>query len=319
MGVALVEVGQLGALFETVKGTANAPAALDAGIRVWDIGLEEKVEMHERNPVEAEFDQPHAIPGMRSYQLTFRAEIVGGTSAGSRPPVWQLLQACSLTEAISAGVSVTYSPLTPEASQKTVTIDVYRRVAGAVKRHRLTGAMGNVRIVCLSDGVPYMEFTFLGVYNEPVDVADLLTTPPYVMAGPPPVVGATVSLMSQTLRCVGFEIDLGNKVELREDVNQPSGYVHAVVVDRLPTISVAPEDELAATVEWLAKKTTPTVGEFIGLIGSAAGNIFRVRAPAAQVMEAGWGTRGTRITRTLSLAARKLANAGADSLTIRWT
>lgn len=319
MAVALMEIGQLAVLVETVKGTAVSPAAVDAGIRVWDIGLEEQIEIHERNTVEAEFSQPHAIPGMRSYQLTFRSEIVGGTSAGSRPPMWQLLRACGLSEAISAGVSVTYTEVSNENSQVTVTIDVYRRVGATVKRYRLTGAMGNVRAVCLSDGVPYLEFTFLGVYNEPTDASDLLSGLPYVMAGPPPVVSATITLMSQTLRCVGYEFDLGNKVELREDVNQASGYMHAVVVDRLPTLSVTPEEELIATVEWLNKKTTPTVGEFIGSIGTVAGNIFRIRAPAAQVMAAGFGTRGTRGVRPLNLACRKLLNAGGDSVALRWT
>lgn len=319
MAVALMEIGQIGVLVETVKGTAVSPAAVDAGIRVWDIGLEEQIEVHERNTVEAEFSQPHAIPGMRSYQLTFRSEVVGGTSAGSRPPMWQLLRACGLSEAIIVPTSVTYSEVANENSQVTVTIDVYRRVGATVKRYRLTGAMGNVRAVCLSDGVPYFEFTFLGVYNEPADVADLLTAPPYVMAGPPPVVSATITLMSQTLRCVGYEFDLGNKVELREDVNQASGYLHAVVVDRLPTLAVTPEEELAATVEWLSKKTTPTVGEFIGSIGSVAGNIFRIRAPAAQVMAAGFGTRGTRGVRPLNLTCRKLANAGGDAMTLRFT
>lgn len=310
----LVEIGMIAAKIETTPGTANAPAAVDAGILVWDIGLEERIDMGERNPVKTTFSRPTAVPQRRMYELTFRSEIVGGTTAGSRPPVWNLLRACAMTEAISAGVSVTYTPLTAPSSQETLTIDVYRDG----KRYRLTGAMGNCRVTVTDTGVPVFEFTFNGVYNAPVD-ASLLTSVPYTSAAPPAAVGGTLTLMTQTLRGVGFEFDLGNTVEMVEDMTQASGYLRALVVDRSPTITVAPEDELVATVEWLTKKTSGTVGEFIGLIGSAAGNIFRLRAPAAQVMGAGWAERTGKIIRSLNLACRRLASDDNDECTLRWT
>ena len=314
MAVHLIERGQIAAKIETTKGTANAPVAVDAGIMVWDLGLTERVDIAERNPVGAAFDDPAGIPEFRAYELTFRAEIQGGTTAGSRPPIWALLRACGLSETISASTSVTYALITAESSQECVTIDVYRDG----KRYRLTGAMGNAVFVFERGTPTHVEFTFVGVYNAPVD-AGLLATPPYVAVAPPAPVSATLTLMSNTLRAVGFRCDLGNQVELREDVTNAAGFIHAVIVDRKPRITVEPEDDLVATVEWLTKKTGGTLGEFVGTFGTVAGNIHRILAPAAQVVGAGFGERGGRITRTLELACRGLAAFTNDSVSYRIT
>ena len=314
MAVFLVERGQIAAKIETTKGTANAPAAIDAGIEVYDVSYTPEIGIAERDDIRSTFDKRKNITGSRAARVTFRAAIKGGSSAGSRPEVWALLRACCTTEAIVASTSVTYTPTTAESAQETLTIDVYRD--GLV--YRILGAMGNVRAIVKENEVPMFEFEFRGVYVAPTDTA-LLTGVTYVSTGPPQPVSMTLTLHSQTLRATGFEFDMGNQIELRSDVTNAAGYVHAVCVNQDPTITVDPELETVATFDYITRLQNSTAGAFLGQVGTAAGNIFRLLCPNATITEAPHGDRNRLIIVNLTLKARGLADSGNDSFNLRWT
>lgn len=313
MAVFLKERGVVAARLETTKGTANAPAAVDGGTEVSDVVYSADIAVMERDPVRASFDREKNITGNRSARLSFKTPLIGGSSAGSRPNVWAMLRACGYSESISAGVSVTYTPLTASASQETATIDFY---ADGIL-YRIVGAMGNVTLDVKENEVPMLSFEFTGVYVAPTDTA--LITPTYSGVSPPSPLSATLTFRSTTMVATGFSFNTGNEVVLREDITNAAGLIHAVIVNRDPTITCDPELETVATFDFLTNLVNATAGEFNGQIGTAAGNTFRANFPNSQITEAPLADRGGRLTHNLTLKPRRLASAGNDFGTLRWT
>lgn len=313
MGVFLVERGQVAAKIEgtgSSRGTLAAPVAADAGLYVYDIGVTHNIEVAERETQEASLDKPAGIPNNRSTEVTFRSEFVGHEGgAGVEPNISVLLRGCGL--AVTVGATVSWAPRSDDADQESITLDVFRDGI----RHRLTGAMGNAVLVLAQGEVPVFEFTFMGVYNEPVD-ASLLTNPPYPSVSPNQPLNATLTLMSQTMCATGFRYDLGNAVEMRQAITEATGFKHAIIVNRDPTITLDPEEELVATFNFKSKLTAGTIGEFVFSFGSVAGNTWTLTCPAAQIVEGSYGDRNSQVTHDLTLRPRKLANAGDDHMSL---
>lgn len=308
------EIGQVAARVETTKGTALAPTAVHAGIEVWDPQVTPVVGVAERPTAHATLGMPRGVPNVRHYEATFRCPLKGRASAGLAPEATALLRACGLSETIVASTSVTYQGVSLLSSQETITLDVYKDG----KRWRLAGAVGNLVAEVRRDGIPYIDFSFLGKYAAPSDTA-LLASPPYVATSPPQPVGATLTLMSQTMIATGWQFNLGNEIKLRQDITDATGWGHGYIANRDPVISIDPEDELVATFDFLQRLTDGTLGEFVGSIGSAAGNIIRLRAPAVQITDAPYADREGLLTRNLTLKCRENVVDADDAFTLRYT
>lgn len=316
MAVFLIERGQIAAKIETTKGTvpAPAPAAIDAGIEIYDLSFNPTVEVHERETIHATFGKPAAVIGARFAEITFRSPVQGHTGPGLVPAVGPLLRACGFSETVAPATSVAYALITQESAQETITIDMYRDG----KRYRITGAMGNVTMEARLGDVPFFEFTFVGIYTAPEDQA-MLTNPPYIAVAPPQPVNATLTFFSETMCATGWTLDVGNDVQLREAVTEATGRKHAVIVNREPTISIDPEDELVATIEFLNKLTQGAVGELVATIGSVAGNTLTMSVPHAQITEAPFGDRNGLVTRDLTIMPRENVFDSDDAFTLTWT
>ena len=112
-----------------------------------------------------------------------------------------------------------------------------------------------------------LEFTFNGVWVAPADVAILEPTWPTLM--PLRFKGSAFTLTEGsdvwTPKISEVSIDIGNELVMREDANESTGYVHAMIVDRKITGSMNPEAVLVATetpyADWLY-----TVGSTAGLL-----------------------------------------------------
>ena len=308
------EIGQVAARVETTKGTALAPTAVHGGIEVWDPQVTPVVGVAARPPAPAPFGTPAGIPNVRHYEATFRCPLKGRASAGIAPDIMTLLRGCGLSETIVASTSTTYQGVSVLSSQETITLDVYRDG----KRWRLTGAVGNLVAEVRRDAVPYVDFSFLGKYVAPTDTA-ILVSPPYVATSPPQPVGATLTLLSQTLIATGWTFNLGNELKLRQDITDATGWGHGYIANRDSVISIDPEDELVATFDFLQRLTNGTLGEFVGQIGTVAGNIIRLRAPAVQVTDAPYAEREGLLTRNVSLRCRENVVDSNDQFTLRYT
>lgn len=98
------------------------------------------------------------------------------------------------------------------------------------------------------------------------------------------------------------EIDLANEVVPREDPNSTEGIREFLLVDRLPKITLAPEEQLTANRDFRALRDNQTPLFFHAKAGAVAGNTFEVSAHNVVIVsDANLGDRGKRLTHPLTL------------------
>ncbi|WP_372013070.1 phage tail tube protein [Tistrella mobilis] len=144
----------------------------------------------------------------RNVQVTFDVAFAGAGEAGTVPAYGSLLKACGMSEDIVTDESVAYAPIDDLPPSATL----YVNVDGV--RHAVTGARGNLAIRMTVDQIPYLAFTFIGLF-VPVTGAAMpavslsgFTTP--VPVGP---VATAVAFDAVSLGMQSLELDMGNDIQ----------------------------------------------------------------------------------------------------------
>jgi hypothetical protein len=181
-----------------------------------------------------------------------------------------------------------YSPQTnPPGSGgvKCVTVGVF--ADGKFKA--LAGAMGTAVLTFTAGKRVSIEWTFMGVWQAPVD-ASIPSSISYPSTAPLRFVSSGFSINSYAYRVSTVTLDLGNQVEMEEDSSKASGYIHAIITGRKVIGKLDPEATLVATNDaygfWLANST----GALALSLGSS-GNEVSIAAPAAVFMNVQEGDR----------------------------
>ncbi|MFH2098173.1 MAG: phage tail tube protein, partial [Pseudomonadota bacterium] len=206
----ITKKAQIAAKVESVEGTAETLTATEAILAGgWEFDPE--IEMQERPAVSASLSSFAKVAGGRKVKISFKTELKGSGAAGTAPEVSALLQACGLSETISAGVSVAYAPAS--SSIPSITIGAY--CDG--KRYLAAGCRGNVKLDAKAGGLGELSFEFTGTAMADSDTA--LLSPTYDSTTPPPFLDASLALDSVAADIESLSIDLGNEVQLRPSAN----------------------------------------------------------------------------------------------------
>lgn len=156
--------------------------------------------------------------------VSFKVYATGaGTSATTVPPYAALLLACLRKQAVDANVAFEID----QASTGSVTF--YFHQDGT--QHVVRGARGNVKLVLTATQLPYLEFTFLGLYT-PVTATAKLPTDFDAWKKPRPVgvEHTTCQFDGSPLKLTAFEYDQGNKLQYQEYV----GHQEIIISDMEP-------------------------------------------------------------------------------------
>jgi hypothetical protein len=311
----------IGAKTETTELSAAALAATDY-LLAEEVSWKPVAEKNERPAVRASLDTLSHVTGKRHVELTFRSEIKASGAAGTPyAPISALLQACAFAETIVGGASVTYAPTSAPASAsfagpgKTCTIEIYRGGYTSSLKQVVTGCRGNVRLVMTAGGVCYYEFTMKGIYAAVTDAAFPSTT--YLSANPPALVSATFLLQAYAAVISKMEIDCGNEVVMRDDVNAATGVGGFLVTGRKPVGSCDPEAPLVAGHDFFGKFISGAEASSSILISGGAGNITTITLPKTQYRELTPGERNGIMTFEMGLQFNQ--NAGDDWISIAQT
>jgi len=302
----LVQKTQLAAKLETVEGTPESPGAADA-LLVMEPSFEPQVEMYARKVVGGDLSAYKSLSGRCSARVSFEVELKGSGSPGVAPVFGRLLQACGFSESVVAGTSVTYTPAS--TGIPSLTLALY--LDGL--RVLVWGARGNVRF-SFSAGEPgRMAFEFVGAGFSVADEA-LLTGVAYGGVTPEVFLAAGLALDGYAARIERLDVDMGNSLQLRSDVNQASGYRSAVITGRRPVGTLDPELTLVADYDWFGKWQSGSEGSLSFSLGETAGNVVSVSAPRCRYSRLGLAERGQ--VRTLGADFELNRDAGDDELSI---
>lgn len=205
----------------------------------------------------------------------FEVEMAGSGTAGTAPGYGPLLLACGMTATTSAGVSVTYAPVSAAFGS----ITIYYNVDGVL--HKITGARGNVEMTVQVGQIPKFKFTFTGLYNAPTDTAAPAVT--YTAFQTPQAANSdntsAFSLYSYTGALQSLSVNLNNAITYRtligaEDVLMTDRQVSGTAVFEAPTI---------AQKDYFTLALGSTLGTLDITHGTTAGNRVQISSTRAKV------------------------------------
>ncbi len=286
----LKRIRTLAAKVETTIGTPISLSGTDGAFNAYNLMCQANIPVEQRE-ASGSFNRLSSIPGARSGTMSFRTDL---SHDGSTVPGWAttLLPACGWVNA--AG---TFTPRSeaPGSNVKTLTLGAY--VDGVFKS--IAGAVGTFNMVFPSGRMAYIDWTFTGVWQAPTDVAIIAPTYPTEAV-------LKASSMTTTWDSVAFcfeqlALDAGNEVILRECSTSASGYVSAMIVDRVPKITANPESVLVATQDRFGQWLAGTEAALSIALGSA----ITISAPKAQVVNLQEGDRNKLVIDEIEWQANK--------------
>jgi hypothetical protein len=161
-------------------------------------------------------------------------------------------------------------------------------------RKQIFGARGDGTLEAAGVGqLGYLTFTLNGAAVAPVDGA--LFTPSLTEIVPETFVGSTVKVVngdpaagSEDVFCVdSFSLALGNTVARRACSDAATGIKSYRITERRPIISIDPEQDLEANIDFMTKLAAGTVFSFSAFIGSSVLKRTQIVAPQVQYQELG--------------------------------
>lgn len=309
--------GHIALELEAVAGTGETLVDADVIHPVFEPVWTPNFEVGERNIIESSFSRSKQISGERSGTIEFAVELRGsGADPTVTPPTWDNALLASGFKAVDTGApDRTYSPL----SQAIQTATIEYRVGGIgtdVRTHRLIGAHGTVRLEATKGQPVMLRFTFTGKYVEPSDASTQFVTPS-LGPDPEPMLSAAFTFQGiGSLIVAAVNIDIGNNVIMRNDVNEATGNSRAIITGRTPTGDIDPEAVLNATLNFFSQLTTNAEGVMTYVLDGGALNKVTVSAPAVQITNLSNADRDGLMTNPLDLVFNKSADIGDDELTI---
>lgn len=262
------------AKIETTYGTNSAPTGTNA-ILARNINLTpQDADLVDRDLVRPYLGRSEQLPAAIRQQLEFEVEMQGSGAAGTVPGYGVLLRACGMSETISAGVSVTYAPVSQSFESVTIVVNV----DGV--NHVLTGACGTVSLDLTVKQIPVYKFKFTGLYNTVVDLAAV--TPTFTSFQTPATVSAintpTFALHSVSPALSSLSIDLSNSLVHRTLVGQSE---NVLLTNRQTQGSATIEADKMSFKDWFAIARNATLGNLNVVHGTTAG--YRVQVQSSRV------------------------------------
>jgi hypothetical protein len=256
------------AKLETVYGTDPTPTGAANAMVVHDVEITPlDGEEVERTNVQPHFGHNGAITATSFARIKFSVELAGSGVPGTAPKWSPLMRACSVGVTVSAGVSITYAPITE--NQESVTI--YGNVDGV--NHVMPGVRGECKLGLDAKGKPALMFEFQGLWTPLADAT--LPAAAYTGWVAPVAVNkanTSFSLHGTLVGMTHFDLAFGNQVEKRDTSEDDT----VEIVDRKSSGSAVFEMTPVATKDWVSIAQAKTRGNLQLVHGVTAGNIITV-------------------------------------------
>lgn len=255
-------------------------------------------------PFLGNFDQ---LVASTNVACTFEVELAGAGTAGSAPAYGPLLKACGMAETLNALTSAVYAPV----SASFASVAIYVNVDGVL--HKILGARGTWEIMITAKGIPYLRFSFVGLYSTPTDsaapVVDYAAFQAPLVANTANTTAFSFDGFSGLLQ--SLSMNLGNEVVHRELIGSET----VNITDRKAAGTMVIEAPLMASKNFFTFAETGDTGALSILHGSAAGNKVQIDAPRCSIGNPSYSDDNGVQMLTLAFSAVP-SSAGNDELTL---
>lgn len=214
--------------------------------------------------------------------LTFRVPVAGSGVAGEAPAWGVLMKGAGHNETL-----VVADPGPPEV----LAAAVYTPVDSAFDSltfyflqdrtlHKITGARGSVKLVTQKRDYAWFEFSFMGLFNPPVDQAAALGAVYNGWKKPVPFRASSVDakVFGQLVGLHSLTVDFGQKVEFYEHSEEES----IQITDRQANFDSTFEEADLGTHDYFDDINTEVAGQLLYTHGTVAGNIVEIAAKNSQ-------------------------------------
>lgn len=304
----------IGAKTETTQGTLVSLAETDF-IHALDLEIGPDADIMERLYGSSSLDRFAPIVGKKWYEAKFKTPLVMPSAVDAAPNIGRFLQACGFTETVNPSTNVTYSPSSTPAANfygpgKSCSIKGYKD--GVL--HQLAGCIGTFKLILEAGKMAMFEWDFKGMYQAVTDAAFPTNTP---ASGDPPVV-KSASFLLQTYAAIinKLEIDPGNVVSEKPDVNSANSILGYQITDRNPVGSADPEGVLVATHDFYGKFMSGAQAQS-SIVVSNGTRTLTITLPKTQYGRITTGDRGGILTYEVPLMFNR--NTGDDWISMVFT
>lgn len=261
---------------EVTYGTDSTPVGTTNAILVRNLNVTPlNAELVSRDLVRPYLGASEQLVASSYVSVEMEVEMAGSGTAGTAPAYGPLLLACGMAATTSAGVSVTYAPVSSAFSSVTI----YYNVDGVL--HKVTGARGTVELQIQVGQIPVYRFQFTGLYNAPTDTAAPAVT--YTSFQTPLAANSDnttgFSLFSYSGALQSLSVNVNNTVNYRtligaEDVQMTNREASGQAVFEAPTI---------AAKDFFSLALGSTLGSLDITHGTVAGNRVQISSTKAKV------------------------------------
>jgi hypothetical protein len=253
----------------------------------------------------------HSKVAIKRALIELEVELTGAAAAGTAPPWGPLLRACGMSEAISAGVSVTYAKIS--ASFESVAI--YANIDGM--QQKLLGTRGTWRLVFVNEQIPVLRFRFLALYAAPTDTALPALTLTAHQQPVPMNKTNTTAIQVHSYACGLHELEIDNADSV-DYVQFPGGSEQVFFTARSPVARLTLERPTIAQKDYFGAVTGDTSGNITLVHGAGAGRICTITAGQVRLTNPRFGEH--RGVPTLSMDAELAPSvAGNNELSVVFT
>lgn len=220
------------------------------------------------------FELDAGSSGQATFTLTGHTKMRGTAQAGGASTI-TLASTYSATNDVYNGQKITITSGTGAGQSKTISAYV-----GATK----------VATVSVAWSVVPDSTSIYEIDNGPWDAA--LVTPTFDATVPVPLIALPFSIDSYAAVISKLAFDTGGKLSMPPDISAPDGFGQIQLIGRAVTGSFDPEAVLVATQDFVGKwKGGNAMALDTGVIGTTAGNRYRVQMPAVTYTGAAKGER----------------------------
>jgi hypothetical protein len=268
------------AKIESTYGTDPSPVGGSDAVQVSSLEI---------TPIESDNVQAAAFQGFlgnstrstlvanKRVSVTFDVELGGSGAAGTAPAFGPLLKSCGLSETISAGVSVTYAPVSASFSSATI----YCFYDGT--QHKITGARGSVSFNMAAGQFGVMSFNFIGIYNAPDGTAlsgsfTVANQAAALEVNDTNVTTATFHGVTG-VRLESFDLALNNELLYKETASNKE----VIITNRAAGGTAVIEAPAIGTTDFFAKAVATATGASSFVLGATAGNIVTLNAAQTDI------------------------------------
>ena len=290
---------------EATPGTAETLASADLIPNAFDAEINPDITVEDRVGPGAGIGVLTGKPAGHAGTCRFMVELTAENS-----PLWASRLLPTMGFGVSAGTATLDSrpPGASGSNTETATVGVYRD--GVLKTLRGAMATGTFRFT--SGNRVMLEIEYTGIWNNPTNTAIINPTylTPIRCADGDATIGTFVPRFSE------LTIAMNNEVTLREDINDNSGYIAAVISSRRITGTVNAEATLGGThganiwepYQDMINRVTRALAIDVGG--------YEFTAPALQVIGPSEGERNNVEINDVEFLLTQVTAAGDDELEI---